>query len=63
MEKKFNRYDMVTTSKGDQAIIDGSYGDLYGFNDYSDYAIYIIKDAKIAFRTSWISEDELELSN
>ena len=41
------------------AIVDGTYSQIYGGEDIFSYALFMIKDGKIVNRVSWYKEDQL----
>jgi hypothetical protein len=43
------------------AIIKGSYSQLYGGNNLESYSLYKIKDGKVSGESSWYRENQLTL--
>jgi hypothetical protein len=46
---------------GFDAIVDGTYSQLYGGTNVDSYALYQIRDGRIVNRISWYHEDQLTL--
>jgi len=72
MKQKFKPYSFVHVCKempeymshfdsDFDAIVEGTYSQLYGGTDIDDYSIYQIKDGKIVNRISWYHENQLTL--
>lgn len=67
-KQKFNRNDFVRTltdrihGAGQLAIIEGSYKNIYGGDDVTNYAVWILNKAgtKIVNSVAWYDESELE---
>lgn len=56
------RFTFVKTDSGREAIVDGSYDELYGGGDTVNYALFILADeGNIAYRQSWYQKDSLEV--
>jgi hypothetical protein len=74
MKQKFSRLSFVYICKDMPpemkyfpsdfyGIIDGTYSQIYGGKDISEYAIYVIKNNKVVDHISWYTEDQITLLN
>lgn len=73
MKQKFRRYQFVHVDKeggdgvhfsihGDfDAIVRGSYSDLYGGKDISSYSLYILRKGCVVDSMAWFQEWQLSL--
>ena len=70
MGQKFQRYDFVTVKEFEKhfalfgmkfdAIVEGSYYDLYGGEESeNDYSLFIMKNGKVVSNASWYDEDQI----
>ncbi len=66
MKQKYIRYQFVRVVRHDQygnfdAIIKGSYADLYGGKDIGIYSVYKDEGGKVVDCLAWFDEDQLSL--
>lgn len=72
MKQKFKKLSFVHVSsempsymfhypKDFDAIVDGTYSQIYGGLDIKSYALYRIKDSKVINKISWYEENQLTL--
>lgn len=53
--------EMAHFEAGIDAIVEGTYSQLYGGSNVEDYALYILKKGKVVDQIAWYREDQLSL--
>lgn len=62
MRQKFYQLQIVKTDTDIEAIVKGTYSQIYGGDDIKNYSLYVLKDGKISDNVSWFSERQLSLN-